>query len=305
MRLVITNAGIAAALLQQSGGPKIDLINFKVGAGVAYTPQVTDTALHGTILYAGAISNYTVESADTCSYRLIIDETVGDFSFGEVGLYDAGGTLFALGSLNSVQIKQAVSGTDIGNIIDINVKLQMTQLAAVLDFTILLLQNAKLLEIGSLELLQPPVIAPSNAYICHSNDDGNNTPLAIRDNDYSWKFSTHQYCVISSGVIVAGPNNTATRCQSASLSNLDVQAGKYIIQFKTGALKGLPRLVTLFAVDATYGPYIQWSSPLGSAPNSGEIFDLYQSNFSLLQTISDLPDDLFALIAAFSPSNSN
>jgi hypothetical protein len=183
--------------------------------------------------------------------------------------------------------------------------LQLTQLAAVIDFTILQLTNAKLLEIASIELLNPPVVSLSNAYLAHSNDDGNNPPLCLRDNDWQWKFDTHQYPLVTNGVVIAGAGNTVTGLESLSLPSLEVQAGRFIVQFITGALKGIPRFVSSYTpAGGGAQARITWATPLGSAPVAGDRFVILQSNFSLLDTIKSLPDNTIGLIMALGASQS-
>jgi hypothetical protein len=60
---------------------------FRVGDGYGYVPSASATALQGNTLYTGAPSNYIVQSDNSVVYTLLIDTNVGDFNFGEIGLY--------------------------------------------------------------------------------------------------------------------------------------------------------------------------------------------------------------------------
>src|SRR3990170_3753325 len=110
MNFVITNAGLLSANSANAGGPKINITTFKVGAAVAYSPNISDTGLHGSILHTAAPSSYNVLSATQIEYVLTMNDTLGDFSFGEIGLYLEDGTLFAISSLAQTQQKIAVNG---------------------------------------------------------------------------------------------------------------------------------------------------------------------------------------------------
>jgi hypothetical protein len=202
MKFTITNAGIAAADIAASGGPYINITQYKVGSGVAYSPSAADTALHGTLLYTGTPRNYSVITADTVQYDLLMDETVGNFSYGEVGLYLADGTLFALSARETVQQKIATP-TPGYNAIQIEARLRLTNISSLIEYTVLALTNAKILEVASIDNLEPPLLADSNAYICHSGDDYGNPILAIRNSDYRWGFHTHLKQVASGAVITS------------------------------------------------------------------------------------------------------
>ena len=204
MQFVITNAGIAAAAVATGGGPKIEITSYKIGTAVAYTPVVGDTALHGTVLHTAAPSNYAVLSANTVQYMLTMDDTVGDFSFGEIGLYLVDGTLFALGSLTQVQQKLKTNGSTPGNIISIDARLNFSQLSAIIEFPITTLLNGVIPEISSIDLMTPPAISQANCYIVHSGDDSGAPIFAMRSNDYEWRFNTHNTLRIAAGVVGTG-----------------------------------------------------------------------------------------------------
>lgn len=211
MQFTITDAGILAVNAAGTGGPKVNVTNFKVGTAVAYSPVVSDTALHGSILYAGSISSYNVIGANLVEYILSMDATIGDFSFGEVGLYLDDGTLFALAALTSVQQKYVTSVVNPGNDIHIRARLTVNNAIAIISFPITSLTNAKILEISSVDLLIPPIVADANAYICHSNDDNGNPILALRESDYKWRFETHRTRVLMEGGTTAYVGNPAAQ----------------------------------------------------------------------------------------------
>jgi hypothetical protein len=298
MLFTITNAGIAAATQAGIGGPKIEIATFKLGSGSGYTPTVFDNNIHGTVLYTGNVSNYRIDATDIVSYDCIVDQDIGDFSFGEVGLYLAGGTLFALATFDAIQPKRKATPTSPGNSINVQAKLVFTNIAAVIDYEILTLTEAKLIEVPSVNVLQAPLFSPANAYIAHGGDDEGNPILVMRDSNYKWRFMNHKTIVVS-GAITSG-TNTASQITSTALAlGLDnVVAGKYLIQFTSGALQGFPRTVASAASNT-----LTVSAPFGSAPNVGDTFEVYQSDSSLINTISSLEDDLTALILALSSTN--
>lgn len=199
MIFTITQAGLLAANNAQSGGPKINITSFKVGSAVNYSPTISDVALRGTVLYTQAINGYAVLSANEVEYTLILDDSVGDFSFGEVGLFMEDGTLFALSSLTEIQAKKKTNASDAGNIVSFEARLVITQIAAVITFPINQMPNARLLEVPSVDLLKPPSVADSNAYLTLSKDTAGSSIPAYRAGDFEWSFPS--FTKVFSGVV--------------------------------------------------------------------------------------------------------
>jgi hypothetical protein len=286
MEFTITNAGIQAAAVAQAGGPVINLTQFKIGSGYGYMPAVTDTALHGSLLYTGSFSNYAVNASNEVQYTCTMNESVGNFNFGEVGLYLSNGVLFALGAVSSPVTKTATTGSAAGNYIDLYAKLLLSNLAASITFPITNVALAKFLTVAGIHMLNRPIAADSNAYITGSFDDGNNIVMAYRATDYKWNFPTHQFPVVSNGSITG--TSTINSAVSTNIGSLisGVVAGMYIIQFTSGVLAGFSRLLTVGASNL-----VSWYEVTGSAPQIGDTFDIYKSNASTIASVSTLTDE--------------
>lgn len=190
MKFVITDAGLRAAQEAKANGYQISLTSFAVGSAYNYAPTTADTKLHGEELHRGGISGYTVIDANTVEYTCIMDQNVGTFQYGEVGLYTEDGTLFALAAQPKVLEKTRGDATLSGNKIAIEAQLKLAQAEAIFQFELPQLQNAKLLEIPSVAHLKPPVISDSNAYLTLSRDINGMTVFAYRASDFEWSFPT-------------------------------------------------------------------------------------------------------------------
>jgi hypothetical protein len=130
-------------------------------------------------------------------------------------------------------------------------------------------------EIDSIELLDLPVNSNSTTYICRNGDSSGNPIIAVRQNDSTWRFSTH------STVPVQGSATTGTKV-GLSFSSLigvlnNMLPGKYIIQFTTGSNKGSCRIITGFTVNS-----LTWATPLANDCAGGDQFDIYVSDASVL-----------------------
>jgi len=135
MQLKITNAGIAAATQAAQGGYVIKIATYKLGSGVNYTPVNTDTTLHGTVVNSGAVTSVTQGTQpNEVSVKIVLNQTIGNFNFGEFGLFLDNGTLFALGSYPALQNKTKASGSNPGNVININCTLMISTTTPVIAF---------------------------------------------------------------------------------------------------------------------------------------------------------------------------
>lgn len=273
----ITNAGNAAIGVASPLGPFIYLDHFKIGSGVNYTTSEADTALHGTILYSGLISNYQVVAADTTQLTLTMNEAIGDFDFGEIGIYTNDGTLFALYSYTALQQKRASVGTVVGNRFIINAKLQRTMLSALLLFPVIN-PGTGLPQIPRFSTLQP-TMPDANAYSVLWGDGYGNPGIAIRDTGTNlWGFPTH--VTHFDGAVVSGTLSTVVNTDQILLNLVGVAQGRYILQFVDGIYQGYVREVTGF--DPVTGT-LTFFPMLPTAPGVGDHFRVNVSNAYWLQ----------------------
>ena len=237
MQFVITNVGLSAAQAAQAAGLKIQITSFSVGSGVNYLPAVTDTALHGTILYTQPVNFYEIISPTQINYILIMDDTVGNFSYGEVGLYLADGTLFALGARTTLNSKSKTTGSNAGDVIRIDAALVLSNVdPATIYFPIYQTVNAKLPELAGPHLLTPPAVSNSNAFIVHKGTDFGRDTIATAVGVHEWDFSNYdrvfsgQTTVNGSGyttaptVVFTGGSPTRPASGTATVSNGSVIA---------------------------------------------------------------------------------
>jgi hypothetical protein len=277
----ITQAGITAAFYAGSGGPKIEINEFRLGTAYGYTPSLADTSLHGSVLYSGVPLGYAVINQDTCQYSLHVDETVGNFDFGEIGLYINGGVLFALQSLQLPQRKIAQPDSDWNEIL-LKAQLQLTNLPALIQWTVENLTTGVILELSQFELVDPPDTSDVNACIVHQGDEeGNHAFITKRDGDI-WDVSTHRHAVVAQGTVGSA---TGVSVSSPDIFGVDslFPLGKYLLRFRTGVHRGQFRRLA-YSLGSTVG----WATAFPTPANVGDKFDILQSDVSLLQGSDDL-----------------
>lgn len=281
MDFVIVDAGRTAAFNAGISGIKIEIANFKLGSVAGYTPDpLVDTALHGTILHTGVPTGYSIINADTCEFLLEIPGNVGTFDFGEIGLYLSDGSLFAMQALPQLQQKIAFPGAGWNRIL-IRARLSLPALTPVIQWVVQNLTVGVIQELPNFSVLSRPSIAPSNIYIVHEADENGVEPTVTRAADDTWNVSTHTFKPVKAGDLSILPGATGGSMTVNQILPLDPTApiGRYLIQIKTGPLKGLIRKVT-----NVLGAQMTWTPAFGSAPAAGEEFEILQTTTSILET---------------------
>jgi hypothetical protein len=242
-------------------------------------------------LHSGQVTSYIVLSASSVEFTCILDETVGTFTFGTVGLYLVDGTLFALSCLDTPRIKKSNNAGGEGDAIAIVARLNYTNLTTAFSFQQQTLAQANMLEVAGVHLLQPPAISPANAYITHTITGRNSQVMVTRMDDWLWDlvgwsrvggaYRSGQSFI--DGVVTAGTATSLTFPGVASFIK-SFGAGDYIVQFVSGAFKGYCREVTSYTEDM-----LLWSATFPSSVTAGMQFILYRSTTALaLDTSVDL-----------------
>lgn len=132
---IVTQVGLNNSVNAAAHGIQLVLATFKVGSAFGYTPSKNDTALHGTVLYTDNITNYSTDSQGNLVINCTINVTAGPFSFGEVGIYQSDGTLFALMALPALQQKFSSLGTNIASTFTFTCYMRLGQAGGVIQIT--------------------------------------------------------------------------------------------------------------------------------------------------------------------------
>lgn len=155
---VITDAGIAKAIAAGSGGPLIKVTHFKFGSDIITgTISSAMTDVSGEV-YVGNNSQITYSKVDDSNfvYMISVDDTVGDFNVGNIGLFLEDGTMFAIAALVSTSPKIKDNPPQIGNFKDYEVHVRLDGQANITDLTILTAADAKLPEVATESSLPSP-----------------------------------------------------------------------------------------------------------------------------------------------------
>lgn len=253
--LVLTQAGVDAMTDARTNGLLLDIIEFRLGDAYGYTATLADTALHGTTVYplAPAIvvptNFHTIkqpDGTDIVTLSCILGSTIGDFNFGEIGIYISSGsgtTLFGLAVFDSPLAKLASTASSEGNSIELKVKIPVGTGAPVINLNPFVATAASLGTENSFDLLTPPNVSPYNTVRSALKDEFSRAPIATEadaDNWYSPQFDN----LLLSGTVDSASRFALIDSDLAPIFEFyapNVVPGRYIIQFTNGALKGLVR----------------------------------------------------------------
>lgn len=275
MQFQLTTAGQIAATNAKGAGLKLVFGDFTVGSAFGYTPTAAETGLHGTLLYTGQITNYGQTAAGNLQFQMVLDNTVGDFAYGEMAIWLEDGTLFALGALPALQQKYATPSLAANQVVE-TCQVVLSAGVPVIQWVAQPLTIGSIPEFASYDLLSNPVASPSNTNIIHTKDDyGNDAIVYTQGSSLGiWEISTHQYRVYQDAVQASTVgSNTFFGHISPNLGSFPL--GRFLIQFTSGASKGLIRVVT-----AVSGNQVTMDTALGISP--GDTFNVYQSTCSFI-----------------------
>ena len=174
----VTQAGMLAALTAGApGGPVININSFKIGSVAAFAPDDTMTTVNGEV-YIGASNqmSYFVQDASTVRFRISLDNNVGDFAVGNIGLFLLDGTMFAIASLPGPTFKVRDNfPTQAGNTKVFDIILHYSNLSTLLTYSVSLANYADLPEVAN-EAALPSVLASPHINYLVKNWSVTNTP---------------------------------------------------------------------------------------------------------------------------------
>lgn len=287
MIIQLTEYGLQ--LLTETKKP-LSIKEYKLGSAYNYAPGPTTSDIKGSTVYSGQVTDYITLNANVVKYQISLDYNVGDFKFGEFGLY-VNGRCVAIGVDTEETEKVKFLSRDIGNAIVIDIYLQMT------DGNYIMWADA--LKPGdqvSVAVVQAvdylPAISSSspNMYIVAPVNVNQADTLAYTSNTGLWAFDNYQYensheftitqCTTNSVVIdTRGIEND--RLQQLS----PAYVGQTIFEFISGKNVSICRTVATFVIGngtSTFG----FNVPLAAISSSGDRIRVYsRQKLSITDTV--------------------
>lgn len=231
----ITQAGLNAVTAAGHQGLSVAITTFKLGSAYGYTPALGDTALHGGIVYSSQPTAWNMLSESSRDVVCKVPASAGPFAYGEIGLFLDNGTLFALASFGSLQVKSsAMSG--IANALTFHCVLDIGANPAVIQ--VIAGTAGVVANVGNSHFVTGPDLMPGkpNALIVTEPVNGSNSLFMTYSNYNQW--NVQNYLQVASGTVTAiSPDKkTITSVAFSELSDTTL-AGDYLLQDMLGNVR--------------------------------------------------------------------
>lgn len=191
---VITKNGILSVFNAGANGPQINITNFQIGSDLitpdSSMPGVISSGSSGVPVYTGVPSqlSYQIVDGNNVLFKIVLDETIGDFNIGNIGLFLSDGTMFSITALSGVTLKYKTNyPTIIGNQKTYNVITQLGSLSTAIDLTLITQDEAAIPVVATELVLPPPDLAPFPVYVVNEHTIYGLPALALRVNN-TWTY---------------------------------------------------------------------------------------------------------------------
>lgn len=189
MLTTITDLGIAAALQAGLGGPEIRVNKVKIGSAIiqpnSSMTDVVDPVWEGNVDYI----RYQVQDQRTFTFVVSLDEEIGDFDIGNIGLFLDDGTMFSITTMVGKERKIANNPPQVGNRITLAVPIVLTGISGLIDLTIMVPDENSIPFLQTEAGLPPANTAPFSVYEIIYHTELKSRCLALRGPD-GWQFVT-------------------------------------------------------------------------------------------------------------------
>lgn len=253
-KMVLTRAGIIAFASARTNGPMVNLVGIRLGAGVNYEPSSLDTALHGALLHPMSgyipLSNYylsmNTDGKQVCNFSFVLDDSIGNFQFGEIGIYQATGEMAGLYSYPQLQSKIKSTAQSAGNTIEVILRLVLDDSTEpVIEFQTFTGTVANRAELSSLDMLLPPSAAAANNFRIDGQDEFGRGIIVEKATDAQWYSPNFDLLRLANGVV---DNASPYSLKSSELGSLltigGIVNGRYVMYVLDGPHAGRVRALT-------------------------------------------------------------
>jgi len=275
MKSQITSIGID--LLQTTEDmSQLKLGQFVLGSAFNYIPEPTETNIRGDVIWAGSSAGPEVATANLIKYTTYVDNSVGDFYWGEFGLFTKTGELFALSTSDSLikKFKQG-QGTN-GN--DLRIDIFISMVGA--DYTMWLdvadsSDNFQVSSVRSVDALAPSRGSNPNIFVVQPTPN-QSAFLAYTDRLGLWSFDQYQFNPENSEVLKYPVVSSSTFYVSVKAIHYHednpAYFGEKILQFTTGVNYSICRNILSVVPGPDGTVVLQFRTPLAIRPSVGDKF---------------------------------
>ncbi len=250
---------------------------YELGSAYNYVPNENDTDIHGSLIFSGVPSMPYTASANLIKYSIYLDYSVGNFSFGEIGLFVAG-QLFALGSANAL-ISKVKTDVTVGNSVRIDTYLSMVGTNYEMWFDLAESSNQfQIATILSPDYLPMSSQATPNVYVLQGADSSQSSILAYTDRVGLWNFDAYQFAQIAEATILSADGLSVTISVADYVPEMSPQYfGQLILELVTGVLYSTCRYVKT-AIISGLQVTLGFDTQMAQIPAAGDRFRIFMRN---------------------------
>ena len=196
MYSTVLDAGITAAIAAGTTGPSINITGFTMGSTSAAQGGVANSSDTGVdnLVYTGTASQIyyaLLPDSDACLFRIVLDDTVGNFEVGQICLM-IGSTAFSKSVLYQQQYKwKSVLPGIYGNTLTFDLVLAISDVQSCINLTLLQELYASLPEVSDETQLPNAATTIYNCYLVRNHTALGIPVTAVRRNGY-WSFAPHR-----------------------------------------------------------------------------------------------------------------
>ncbi len=233
----VTQTGLNAANAASPTGPFINVVSFKVGDAYGYVPNISDSDIHGNLLYQSAPTTWRNMGDGTIDIQCQIPATAGPFNYGEVGLYVDDGTgtdyLFALAAFDEPQTKYSSLGTNVATSETFHCLLRLAQSTAIFQFSTAIDQSIQIFDRWS-DVAPPGLSANPDVPLCLVTelDTFECSSLLTLSDDNRWTVGTN-YARIATAT-VSNASSTSVTVPTTAFGSYNAPTStqrQYVLEF--------------------------------------------------------------------------
>lgn len=275
MDYIVTKKGLSRAVELAAGKPGyvVKIAYYKIGSQAGFQADDTMLDIQGAEMHRGVPIECMPLGDGRSQFTLFMDETVGTWQFGNIGLFLEDGTMYAIAAFKRQQWKIAFPDKDYNR-----VRLTLTSILSQGQANVSLQANT--LVLGSLWELPSPDDLPvaeeslTNAYIAIKTDPNNNPALWVRKGK-TW-FSEVFPVFAAQGTIDETQNGKGFSSSALPATRMTA-AGGAVVRFTSGSSAGLVRRILTME-----NKIVSWEKPLSVQP--GDAFELLTINPTLVSS---------------------
>lgn len=194
----LTDGGVTKLTNAAASTIPIALVKYRIGedAAIVLDPSLTDVVNQ---VHSGGIDDisYDITADDQVKIKITLDESVGPFDFGNIGLFTDDDTIITISTFTEEQIEKTPNapGGVVGNRIVLVIPITFTNVGELIDFTLIPGAVSSWPFVQEIADLPDPLTAPFEGYIVREDPSQDKPITAIRNQTgpltFEWAFDFH------------------------------------------------------------------------------------------------------------------